>query len=277
MERTFLSSFCSSSVSIASLFSPAASLPPPPSLSLAFSSFSLPSVAIYPLSHFFFFLFLRCPRPLSIHFISLPVFGAISPLPRLSLIPVSPGFLSPAGKRGGSRLSQEVNRRHVARKRPRDGHESFGFQNRWTFFFFFFGDIPAAQTSDRCRERSRRHSTHWRHTWACHLLLVLTQTPAASSAHDSVHVTLTLWHLTCITCSNSAWPSTSARPSASVWVSARLPPTAAKQLSYFLLTCWLFLTINRLMPLTKCKVSSSNCFFCPTPSPESTDSSPTVK
>lgn len=55
MECTFLSSFCSFSVSIASLFSPT-----PP-------SFSLSSVAIYPLSHFFF----TDAPTLSIHFISL--------------------------------------------------------------------------------------------------------------------------------------------------------------------------------------------------------------
>ena len=74
MERTFLSSFCSSSVSIASLFSPAASLPPPHSLSLAFSSFSLPSVAIYPLSHFFFLPLSKMPPTLIYPFYLPPSF-----------------------------------------------------------------------------------------------------------------------------------------------------------------------------------------------------------
>ena len=224
MECTFLSSFCSSSVSIASLFSPA-------SLPLAFSSFSLPSIAIYPLSHFFFFLFLRCPRPLSIHFISLPVFGAISPLPRLSLNLVSPGFLSPAGneEEAGSVRRSTDDVWHA--KRPRDGHESFAFQNRWTFFFFFFcGDIPVRHAG---RWRSDIWSMPWTLEAAFHALTPYLSVSPAPRPHAntcsefSAHVIVTLWHLMCVSCSNSVWPSTSARPSLSVWAPARLPPTAA--------------------------------------------------
>ncbi len=81
MECTFLSSFCSFCISIASLFSPAS----PP--------FFLLSLFCRNLSTFPFF-FLRCPG-LIYPFYLPPVFGAISPLLRLSLILVSPGFLSP--------------------------------------------------------------------------------------------------------------------------------------------------------------------------------------
>lgn len=73
--------------------------PPPPTL----SSSSLSSVTIYPLSHFIFPL--RCPDFICPFYLP-PVFAAISPLPRLSLILVSPGFLSP--RWGGEGVRQEV-------------------------------------------------------------------------------------------------------------------------------------------------------------------------
>lgn len=83
MKGTILSSLSSLSLSPASLFS----------LSLTLNLSTLP--------HFFPS---DAPQLLSIHFISLQFFGAISPLiPRLSLIPVSPGFLSPAEGGGGER------------------------------------------------------------------------------------------------------------------------------------------------------------------------------
>lgn len=67
------------------------SSPPPP----------LSSVTIYPLSHF---ISPSDAQTLSAHFIFLQLFAAISPLPRLSLIPPSPALLSPWGEgEGGGR------------------------------------------------------------------------------------------------------------------------------------------------------------------------------
>ncbi|KAF0029841.1 hypothetical protein F2P81_018946 [Scophthalmus maximus] len=70
-----------------------------------------------------------------------PVFGAISPLPRLSLMLVSPGFLSPGeeeeeeeeeeegrGFSGGSQQSQEVTDDAYVPRRAPDGHESIVFK-----------------------------------------------------------------------------------------------------------------------------------------------------
>lgn len=92
MKRTILSSLSSLSLSPASLFSP--------SLTLNLST----------LPHFFFPS--DAPRLLSIHFISLQFFGAISPLiPRLSLIRVSPGFLSPAEGGGGGAGTEQKKKK----------------------------------------------------------------------------------------------------------------------------------------------------------------------
>lgn len=163
MECTFLSSFCSSSVSMASLFSPAASLPP---LSLAFSSFSLPSVAIYPLSHFFFLPLSKMPPDPYLSILSPSQFSA-------------PFLLFLACR--SSRCHQVFCRRRETRRKPaQSGGQptTCGTQNalvmvtsrlrfRIDELFFFFAETylsvtpgDGAQTCDRCRERSRRHSTH---------------------------------------------------------------------------------------------------------------------
>lgn len=133
MECTFLSSFCSFSVSIASLFSPTSHLPP-----FFFLSLSLLLQSI----HFPIF-FLRCPD-LIYPFYLPPVFGAISPPLRLSLILVSPGFLSPGEE--GKRFLEETSsvRRspmtHVhtnAFHSAPDGHMAFSFQKRFIFFYAY--------------------------------------------------------------------------------------------------------------------------------------------
>lgn len=114
MECTFLSSFCSSSVSMASLFSPAA-LPPSP-LSRFFFFLSPFRRNLSTLPFFFFFLFLRCPPTLIYPFYLPPSFrrhfSSSSPVAH----PGVTRFSVAGGKRGGSRLSQEVNRRRAARK-----------------------------------------------------------------------------------------------------------------------------------------------------------------
>lgn len=91
--------------------------PPPslPSLSLFLLSLSLPSQSIHsPI--FFFFLFLRCPPTLIYPFYLPPSFrrhfSSSSPVAH----PGVTRFSVAGGKRGGSRLSQEVNRRRAARK-----------------------------------------------------------------------------------------------------------------------------------------------------------------
>lgn len=87
MESSSLQLHCINSITL---------LTPPLPLSLLSQSIHPPG-----------FFFLRCPN-LIFPFYLPPVFAAISPLPRLSLILVSPGFLSPGegGRREG--LSQEV-------------------------------------------------------------------------------------------------------------------------------------------------------------------------
>lgn len=146
MECTFLSSFCSSSVSMASLFSPAASLPP---LSLAFSSFSLPSVAIYPLSHFFFLPLSKMPPDPYLSILSPSQFSA-------------PFLLFLACR--SSRCHQVFCRRRETRRKPaQSGGQptTCGTQNalvmvtsrlrfRIDEHFFFSGDIPV------------RHAGPWR-------------------------------------------------------------------------------------------------------------------
>lgn len=92
MKRTILSPLSSLSLSPASLFS----------LSHTLNLSTLP--------HFFPS---DAPQLLSIHFISLQFFGAISPLiPRLSLMPVSPGFLSPAEGGGGGAGTEQKKKEH---------------------------------------------------------------------------------------------------------------------------------------------------------------------
>lgn len=164
MECTFLSSFCSSSVSMASLFSPAA-LPPSP-LSRFFFFLSPFRRNLSTLPFFFFFLFLRCPPTLIYPFYLPPSFrrrfSSSSPVAH----PGVTRFSVAGGKRGGSRLSQEVNRRRAARKNALVMVTS-RLRFRIDELFFFFAETylsvtpgDGAQTCDRCRERSRRHSTH---------------------------------------------------------------------------------------------------------------------
>lgn len=142
--------------------------PPPPSLhslSLFLLSLSLPSQSIHsPI--FFFFLFLRCPPTLIYPFYLPPSFrrhfSSSSPVAH----PGVTRFSVAGGKRGGSRLSQEVNGRRAARKNALVMVTS-RLRFRIDEHFFFFAETylsvtpgDGAQTCDRCRERSRRHSTH---------------------------------------------------------------------------------------------------------------------
>lgn len=150
MECTFLPCL---GVSIASLFSPH------------------PSLFTRNLSTFlFFFPSRRCPI-LIYPFYLPPVFGAISSPLRLSLILMSPGFLSPEEPSRkvweGSRSGGQRCHGHVPRAAP-DGSESFRF-----------GGIPVHHTCDpphlRYLMAKRQHSANGTHSWVCHTLVIHTQ------------------------------------------------------------------------------------------------------
>lgn len=139
---------------------------PPSTLSRFFFFLSPFRRNLSTLPFFFFFLFLRCPPTLIYPFYLPPSFrrrfSSSSPVAH----PGVTRFSVAGGKRGGSRLSQEVNGRRAARKNALVMVTS-RLRFRIDEHFFFFAETylsvtpgDGAQTCDRCRERSRRHSTH---------------------------------------------------------------------------------------------------------------------
>lgn len=171
--------------------------PPPPFLLSLSLSLLLQSI------HFPIF-FLRCPD-LIYPFYLPPVFGAISPLFRLSLILVSPGFLSPGEE--GERFQEETSslRRSLMTHTCTQMHSTARLMATWHLVFkrdSYFWCVSVAhsddpiQTLDRGCECTRPNSTSDNHPLVCH---------HQHAKRVFVQFNLVTAHL-CVIRSNSEWP-----------------------------------------------------------------------